>query len=269
MYEKLGYLNEKFKLFYLNDKSDKKYEFHYHDFYKIIFFIRGDVNYNIEGKNYELQPYDVVFVGRNEIHRPVVSSETEYERYVLYLSASMFADEPRYRTCFDKATDNHTNVIRMFPNDCSLIMDLLGDVIKRKNTNECFDDLYSLLNVQKILLVLNESIVKNGIEFQGRVQYNNKIVEVCEYINNNLTGDLSTSKLAEIFFISKYYFMHQFKEQTGISVHQYVLEKRIQYTNYLVEHGEKVTQACLMAGFNDYSTFLKASKKRFLAKEKD
>lgn len=269
MYEKQGYLKETFKLFYLNDKTNRQYEYHYHDFYKIIFFLKGNVIYNIEGKNYELQPYDIVFVGRNEIHRPVVSADTEYERYVLYLSSVMFESEPRYRTCFDKTAESHTNVIRLFPNDNSEVLELLFDAYSRNRNSEDFDDLYALLDVQKILLILNESILKNGIEFQGKVQFNSKIVEACEYINTHLNEDLSTERLSEIFYISKYYFMHQFKEQTGISVHQYVLEKRIQYTNSLVEKGEKVTQACLMAGFNDYSTFLKARKKKLLVKEKD
>jgi len=269
MYEKQGYLNEKCRLFYLCDVSDKVYDYHYHDFYKIIFFLKGDVTYNIEGKNYILSPYDVVFVGKNEIHRPIISSEETYERYVLYISSSLFYEDIRYRICFDKACESHINVTRLNVNDTGMVYELLKGIVARYNADAVFKDLYLRLDVLKILLIINESILQNGVDYQGNVQFNSKIIEVCEYINNHLKEDLSTAKLAEIFYISKYYFMHQFKAQTGISVHQYVLEKRIQYVNSLVESGEKVTIACLNAGFNDYSTYLKASKRKLLKKDKD
>ena len=37
---KSGYLMEKFRLFHLKDSEPKEYEYHYHDFYKLIWFNR-------------------------------------------------------------------------------------------------------------------------------------------------------------------------------------------------------------------------------------
>ena len=87
-YEKKGYLSADYKLFHIADRQDREFSFHYHDFYKIIFFLKGKVTYCIEGKSYELSPYDIVLVAKDEIHRPVVDPDTEYERIVLYLSQS-------------------------------------------------------------------------------------------------------------------------------------------------------------------------------------
>lgn len=269
MYEKQGYLNEKFRLFHLCDKSDRVYEYHYHDFYKIIFFVRGNVTYNIEGKNYELMPYDIVFVGRNEIHKPTVSPESEYERYILYISESFFSEDQRYKVCFDKTVENHVNVTRTSTQDNNTLIELLDSMYSSLNSEDTFGDLYADINLRKLLLTINDSILKNGIDYEGHIQFNSKIVEVCDYINKHLSEDLSVAVLSDRFYISKYYFMHQFKAQTGISLHQYILEKRIQYTHKLVEDGMKVTQACLEAGFNEYSTYLKASKKKLLNIEKD
>lgn len=269
MYEKQGYLNEKFRLFHLCDMSDRTYEFHYHDFYKIIFFIRGDVSYNIEGKNYELSPYDIVFVGRNEIHKPTVSCDSEYERYIIYISESFFLDDPRYKFCFDKMCENHVNVMKMSTQDNNTLKELLDHMCLALKSNDMFGDLYADINLRQFLLTVNDSIAKNGIDYQGHIQFNSKIVEVCDYINSHLSEDLSVAVLSDKFYISKYYLMHQFKAQAGISLHQYVLEKRIQYTHKLIEGGIKVTQACIEAGFNEYSTYLKASKKKLLNIEKD
>lgn len=261
MYEKQGYLTEDFKLFHIKDYSDKQYDFHYHDFYKIIFFLKGDVTYCIEGKNYELLPRDLVLVSKAEIHKPVISPDSEYERYVLYLSTSFLNSDYRLRECFDKALSAHTGVLRINPAESDKLTEMLSNAERILKAEDYGHDLYARLLIMEALLRISESVHKNGIDFSGKVVFDAKIVQACDYINENLSTDLSIDNLAERLFISKYYFMRLFKEQTGYSVHKYILEKRIIYTKKLVEEGEKVTTACQKAGFKDYSTYLRAKKK--------
>ena len=45
---KSGYLNKDFQLFHIKDKKNHEFEFHYHDFNKIIIFLSGKVTYLIE-----------------------------------------------------------------------------------------------------------------------------------------------------------------------------------------------------------------------------
>ena len=79
-YMKKGYLNSEFRLFHLTDRETKEVEYHYHDFNKITIFIKGKVNYMIEGKSYDLKPYDIVLVNHNDIHRLEVDNSVLYER---------------------------------------------------------------------------------------------------------------------------------------------------------------------------------------------
>ena len=81
-FEKFGYLENDFKMFHILDRKRKEFAFHYHDFNKIIIFIKGNINYTIEGKNYSLKPYDIVLVNAGEIHRPSVLDDSEYERII-------------------------------------------------------------------------------------------------------------------------------------------------------------------------------------------
>ncbi|MDF2545001.1 MAG: rhaS 9 [Herbinix sp.] len=75
--EKLGYLEDDFKIFHIADRQRKDFAFHYHDFNKIIIFLKGNVNYSIEGKTYQLKPYDIVLVNAGEIHKPTVLDTSE------------------------------------------------------------------------------------------------------------------------------------------------------------------------------------------------
>ena len=61
---KTGYLKEDFRLFHINDRTDREFEWHYHDFHKIIVFVSGKVTYHIEGKAYHLKPQDILLVSQ-------------------------------------------------------------------------------------------------------------------------------------------------------------------------------------------------------------
>ena len=76
------------------------------------------------------------------------------------------------------------------------------------------------------------------------------------YIEEHLEEELSLEKLAGAFFVSRYYVAHVFKEQAGISVHQYILKKRMQASREAILGGENISQVYERFGFRDYSSFL-------------
>ena len=47
------------------------------------------------------------------------------------------------------------------------------------------------------------------------------------YINHNLTEDLSIETLARKYYLSKYHMMRKFKEETGYTIHNYIISKRL------------------------------------------
>ena len=86
IYTKKGYLNSEFRLFHLTDRETQEVAYHYHDFDKITIFIKGSVSYMIEGKSYDLKPYDIVLVRHGDIHRLSVDNSKVYERIIVYIS---------------------------------------------------------------------------------------------------------------------------------------------------------------------------------------
>ena len=67
-----GYLQQNFRLFHLKDKKEQQFDFHYHDFDKIVIFLSGNVTYIVEGKSYHLKPWDILLVPHHDIHKPVI-----------------------------------------------------------------------------------------------------------------------------------------------------------------------------------------------------
>ena len=85
--EDIAYHNfdDNFKLFHIRDKKELNFDYHHHDFNKIIILISGNAKYFVEGKIYDLKPWDILFINHNEIHKPIVDPDVFYERIVIWV----------------------------------------------------------------------------------------------------------------------------------------------------------------------------------------
>ncbi len=262
---KSGYLMEKFRLFHLKDNSPAEYAYHYHDFHKLIWFIKGDVEYHIEGKSYRLEPHDILLVNKGEIHKPFVNSSVIYERYVFYISSEYLEEHSEEKSsldlCFLMSLREQGHVIRLSPALSRTLFETVKLLEKAEGGNEYAGEMYSRILFLKLLIELNRCCIHNPEVFHKTARYDKKIVEMIHYINENLAEDLTIEKLSAQFYLSKYHMMRKFKEETGYSMHQYILEKRILAAKNLILAGVPATAASMECGFKDYSTFSRAYKK--------
>ena len=251
-YSKKGYLNSEFRLFHLTDQETQEVDYHYHDFDKITIFIKGSVTYTIEGKSYELRPYDIVLVRHGDIHRLTVDNSKVYERIIVYISPNFMnaykTDSYDLSCCFQKALQEESNVLRI----PSLEKSSLFRSITRLEQSFA-DDGYAADLYRQVLF----------LEFMVHLNRNAKIVDILRYINDHLTGDLGIDTLAGKFYISKYYMMRRFKQETGYTLGQYISQKRLLFAKELISSGVPASQVCFDCGFRDYSTFSRAYRKAF------
>ena len=93
---------------------------------------------------------------------------------------------------------------------------------------------------------------------------NNHIVpRVIEYISKNLSADLSITELSRALNFSPSFISHKFREKMGISLHRYILQKRMAYAKGKIEDGERPTKIYRECGYRDYSSFYKAYLRYF------
>ena len=102
---KRGYLKEDFRLFHLKDSRAQQIGYHYHEFDKVILLLGGKVTYVVEGVTYFLQPWDLLLVPHDRIHRPIIDPSEPYERVVIWLGREWLErrSDPgeALDTCFD------------------------------------------------------------------------------------------------------------------------------------------------------------------------
>ena len=254
---KTGYLNSDFKFFHLKDNTRKDFPFHYHDFNKILLFLQGDVTYTIEGKSYELQPFDLVLVRAGELHRPVIHSESAYERIILYLS-------PEFIAQYSGESYASAHVLRIpYFKGSTLYHTIKALENSYEHPEEYAQELSQRLLFLQFMIHLNRVAISDNLEFLETSTSNTKILECLDYINTHLQEKLTADVLADRFFVSKYYLMHSFKEETGRSMGSYITTKRLLLARQYISGGMPSTQACYECGFHNYSTFYRAWKKLF------
>ena len=260
--EKTGYLNEQFRLFHLKDQTRKEFSYHYHDFHKVVIFISGKAAYHIEGKAYQLKPWDILLVNRHAIHRPEIDSSVPYERFILWIQNDIPWQE--LLKCFQKANDRSYNLVRLN----SALQEKMKDILFELENSAKSDEYGREILIQSLFLqfmvYLNRIFLEKQYIFDKKsYTFDSQIANILQYINHNLKEDLSVEALSAKYYVSKYHLMRKFKEETGYTLHNYIVNKRLLMARTLISNGMPVTKAAQESGFAEYSTFSRAYRKQF------
>ena len=267
--DKRGYLNEEFRLFHLKDSRAEPMAYHYHEFDKLVIFLGGKVTYMVEGVAYFLQPWDVLLVQHNLIHRPIIDPAEPYERVVVWLGRDYLAarSDPGERLdgCFDLARERGFHLLRADAERRLQYMQTIQRMEEALRSEEFGAARMADTLCQQLLIGVNRDLLRSRTAQEERDSYrmDPKLEEILKYIAAHLGEELSVDLLAREFYISRYYLMHRFKEVTGYTVHQYISQKRLLRAGELIRAGAPVMKAAEEAGFSEYSSFLRAFRKTF------
>ena len=260
--EKTGYLEQDFRLFHIKDQTKREFSYHYHDFHKVIIFLSGKAAYHIEGKSYYLKPWDILLVNRHAIHKPEIDFSVPYERFVLWIRDDIKSTE--LLRCFQKAIDRSYNLIRLDSDTQEKLKQLLYELEAALKDEKFGSELLgSALFTQFMVYVNRIFLEKQYIYDAHSYSSDSQIEELLRYINHNLTEDLSIETLARKYYLSKYHMMRKFKEETGYTIHNYIISKRLLLARTKISEGTPILKASQLSGFSDYTTFSRAYKKQF------
>ena len=91
-----------------------------------------------------------------------------------------------------------------------------------------------------------------------------KLNQIIEYIDSNLSHNLTLTKLASLVQISPHYFSSLFKQSTGLTPHQYVTKCRLEQAKKLLRRSHlPIIEICLQVGFHNQSHFTRLFRQHF------
>lgn len=260
-YAKRGYLLENFRLFHLHTPQGAKVDYHYHEFYKILFFRSGAGDYVVDGQRYRLQPGDIVLVGSRCVHRPEIEEGQPYERVILYIDPD-YLQQSSTEDC--QLSDIFTGgaVLRLRENDRKRLDSLVISLEKEMSAQGYGRDVLCGAWLLRLLVELGRCR-QDSDNPQPVMTDNPRVRQWLQYMDQHLAEDLDVDTLAEAFYISKYHMMRLFHQETGFTVHSYLSHRRLLYARELMNGGMRATEACYRCGFRSYSSFTRSYAKYF------
>lgn len=266
-------LKEDFEVYFYSDKKAPQLAVHSHNYYEFYFFIEGKVSIEINGTAQRLKPGDMVLLEPGCPHRAVIEdSSVPYSRFVFWISDDffmhMFSNSTSYGYIIQKVLTAKQHVFHHDKLEFNTIESKLFSLIEELSGDRFGKDERIRCLIMDFMLTLNRTVYEH--EHPVSLSDDNSLYKnLLIYIDQHLEDDISLDALAKEFFVSKYYIEHLFKEQMGLSLHQFIIKKRLAKAKDLILAGMNIVSASEESGFFDYSAFYRAFVKEYGSSPKE
>lgn len=252
-YEKLFKSNAHANFKYAKGEVDI-YTNMFHDCYEIYLLLDGNVEFVNNHSRYTLLPYQLVVIPMGEYHQFIVNDSMDtYERCVINLYPELFHDDTLSAALSGKE-------LLTLPKDHRIIENML--YLKKamhEYSDADFSHVLSAIATDIVLLVkhLEHATVTTHSQLHPLA------LQIMNYVNERYQDNISLEDIARHCYISVSSVSHIFKNNFGISIKKYIIEKRMTEAKFCLNQGEKAQEVCHKFGFANYSTFYRAYKEYF------
>jgi AraC-like DNA-binding protein len=237
---------------------------HYHPYYEIYYLLTGSRIYFIEDRSYSVEQGDLVFIGKEMLHRTMQAGDSTHERVIVHCSDEWLRGiGTGLEGMFARLFEADIRVLRL-PRQESLIAESAVRAMRLEaETREPGYPVAIRHAVAGLLLLCGRYAAKHQPEpFRHVSPLHAKISEIVRYINGHYDEPLRLADLSERFFISPHYLSRMFKEVTGFVYTDYVVLTRVKEAQRLLRQSElSISDVAEKVGFDNFSHFGKTFKR--------
>lgn len=256
-----------YRVMLYSDTSNKNIYSHSHDFFEMFLLISGRIVYNTAGTSFYLQPGDFLFINRHQEHFPeMLDFSIPYERLALQVSPQVLEalslDGVDLAECFTKDKFRVYHYPHAIQSRLSLLLQELIDLYnsqdiygKRILGRSCLAEFFVEVNQHNNdpkIFTFNRENKEIGL-----------LALVDQYFRDHMDQQITVAQLSEYFYMNRYYFMHRFKEISGMTIYQYILHLRLVAAEEMIKNGASFISASQQCGFGDYSNYYRCFKKEY------
>lgn len=260
-------LSSGFELYYYNDTALKHVAGHAHNYYEFYFFLEGNVSMQIDDRTYTLTHGDVILIPPELPHNPIIHDcETPYRRFVFWISQEFYEQltglSPDYGYMIQQVCSKKQYIMHHDRITFNTLQSKLLRLLEEMQGNRFCREAQISLCVNDLILHLNRTAYERNHPVK-QPETAALYQTICTFIETHIEEDLSLDRLSSEFFVSKYHIAHMFKDNLGISIHQYITKKRLSLCQQAIQSDMSITEAYQSFGFGDYSSFYRAFKKEY------
>ncbi len=181
-------------------------------------------------------------------------SSGEYERCVLNIRADFLGDAVLSEVLQNK------ELITLTP-DNRIVQNFIH--LKNSMTRTSKKDFEYVLGAVATDIVFLIKQSKTFVQNEALRIFNPISLKIMDYINEHYSSNITLRDIAEHFFLSVSSVSHIFKDNFGVSIKKYIIEKRMNEIRICLQNGEKPQAVSNDFGFSNYSTFYRSYCKHF------
>ena len=266
-------ISRDFEIYYYNDHSLSRVDIHDHDYYEFYMFLEGNVSMQTGNNVHPLKYGDIILIPPHQMHRAIIHNhDLPYRRFVFWISRDFFTYlhdlSPDYTYIMEYSKNSNVFVFHVEEMPFNSLQSIVLRLIEEMKTERFGRTAHISICVQDLVLMMNRMIYEKNhpsSQHEESSLYQNLLI----YIEEHLDEPLTLEQLARQFYVSKYHISHIFKDNFGLSVHQYIIKKRLAACREAIMSNVSISEVYLNYGFGDYSSFYRAFKKEYGISPKD
>lgn len=218
---------------------------HAHDCTELFYVVSGTGRFHVEGHFFPVAADDLVVINPNVEHTELSRDNRPLEYIVLGVEGLEFspAQEDDSRYCVMSLQGQREEIL-------PLLRSLLREAALKQTGYELVCQ-----NILEIMAVQLGRRVELSSSAAGR--YTSKeCALVRRYIDSHFKENITLSQLSDLVHINKYYLVHTFSREYGVSPISYLISRRLQESKYLLTRtNHSLSQISHMLGFSSPSYF--------------
>lgn len=229
-------------------------EAHQHDSVEMLLFLNDGGSFFLQDTVYPLKKGALIVVQENTLHRSI-ATDTTYERYVLHIPRKTLFSASDEKTDFSTVfkenyclylEEEDFKKMRALMEQCAATPNAFGEDVLRTCAF-----LTLLVFVSKLLPTsLTIPVFNHGLSPAVHL--------AVHWISDHLEEELSLDSLAAQCYVTKFHLCRLFKEETGFTIGEYILHKRLLRASSLLRKGASVQKASDASGFRNYNHFIRS-----------
>ena len=242
-------------------------EDHSHDYLELTYILSGKARYYIEGKEYLLQPGDLLVGNPGLVHRfELREGEKPPVEVYIGLSNFHFQDMPPQSLILPDGAPVLQCKAELKQDLNQLVQTMISET-KIQQSGQYF--MIKAYMVQMLVLILRqiygeEKQENHGFVFESRSK-GYVVKRIIAYMNENYASHISLDQIAANMYLSPVYISKIFKEETGESPIRYLIKIRLEKAKEILEKENcgSVRNVSLAVGYEDVYYFSKLFKKYY------
>jgi len=231
----------------------QKFPNHFHDYYVIGFIENGKRHLSCKNKQYTIEMGDLVLFNPSDNH----TCEQIDGRTLDYRCINIQKDVMR-KVAFEITGKEYVpyfieNVL--FHNELVSSLRELHLMVMQEEKDFKKEELF-LFIIEQLITEYSDDVPATAIQ-----ENNTEIKTVCDFLENNYMESISLNELSNLTGLNKYYLVHSFTKQKGISPYNYLETIRIGKAKKFLEQGIAPIDVAFQTGFTDQSHFTNFFKK--------